>query len=155
MKSIIQLWYKELAEDAVKFQEQAQRVSLWDNQLRENQRNLEGVVEGVHKLMAGQQDLKSACESIEAYQSDLEVELGNILADLDLEIEKLQLQETTDDDLERETTYKLAEDLNESLGQMEASLKKIVNELNMNSEVTPGDDSNPVEKVMINNYTFI
>jgi hypothetical protein len=72
-----------------------------------------------------------------------------------LEIEKLQLQETTDDDLERETTYKLAEDLNESLGQMEASLKKIVNELNMNSEVTPGDDSNPVEKVMINNYTFI
>jgi hypothetical protein len=38
VKSIIQQWYKELAEDAEEFEQQAQRVSVWDQQLRENQK---------------------------------------------------------------------------------------------------------------------
>jgi hypothetical protein len=38
VKSIIQQWYKELAEDAEEFELQAQRVSVWDQQLRENQK---------------------------------------------------------------------------------------------------------------------
>lgn len=141
------MWYKELAEDAVKFQEQAQRVSIWDNQLRENQKSLEDIVEGVHKLMAGQQDLKSSFESIEAYQNDLESELANLSTDLDLEIEKMQLQEPTDDDLERESTYLLAEDLNHSLNQMESNLKKIVTDLNLRTDAVTHDPSNPVAKV--------
>ena len=149
VRSIIQLWHKELAEDAEKFQEQAQRVSIWDNQLRENQRSLEDIVEGVHKLMATQQDLKSSIDSIEAYQNDLETELSNLSEDLDLEIEKMQLQEPTDDDLERERSYLLAEDLNHSLNQMESSIKKIVTDLNMKSDTSAGDASHPVAKVSI------
>jgi hypothetical protein len=38
VKSIIQQWYKQLADDAVEFEDQAQRVSVWDQQLRENQK---------------------------------------------------------------------------------------------------------------------
>jgi chromosome segregation ATPase len=149
VRGIIQLWYKELAEDAEKFQEQARRVSIWDNQLRENQRSLEDIVEGVHKLMATQQDLKSSFESIEAYQNDLDAELSTLSTDLDLEIEKLQLQEPTDDDLDRESSYLLAEDLNQSLNQMESNLKKIFTDLNMKSDTTAGDASHPVGKVAI------
>jgi nuclear pore complex protein Nup62 len=155
VRSIIQLWHKELAEDAEKFQEQAQRVSIWDNQLRENQRSLEDIVEGVHKLMATQQDLKSSIDSIEAYQNDLETELSNLSEDLDLEIEKMQLQEPTDDDLERERSYLLAEDLNHSLNQMESNIKKIVTDLNMKSDTSAGDASHPVAKVGISCLTLI
>ena len=38
VKTIIQQWYKELADDALEFEQQAQRVSVWDQQLRENQK---------------------------------------------------------------------------------------------------------------------
>jgi nuclear pore complex protein Nup62 len=150
VKSIIQLWYKELAEDALEFQKQAQRVSIWDNQLRENQKCLEDIVESVHRVMACQQDLNVACESIEAYQSDLETELTNLSADLDQEIEKLQTQEPTEDDYEREKTYLLAEELNHSLSQMELNLKKVVNDFNKQNESVQGkDDSNPISKVKL------
>lgn len=132
----------------MRFQEQAQRVSIWDHQLRENQQGLEEIVEGVQKLMAGQQDLQAACDSIEAYQSDLEAELADLSADLDVEIEKMLLQEPTDDDLERESTYLLAEDLNQSLNQMENNAKKMLNELNMKADAVPGDGSNPIAKIV-------
>eukprot|EP01036_Dinobryon_divergens_P024620 gene24621-33088_t len=98
--------------------------------------------------MATQQDLKSSFESIEAYQNDLEAELSTLSTDLDLEIEKLQLQEPTDDDLERESSYLLAEDLNQSLNQMESNLKKIVTDLNMKSDNTAGDATHPVGKII-------
>jgi hypothetical protein len=38
VKGIIQQWYKDLAADAQAFEEQAQRVGLWDQQLRDNQK---------------------------------------------------------------------------------------------------------------------
>ena len=38
VKGIIQSWYRELAEDALAFEQQAQRVGVWDQQLRENQK---------------------------------------------------------------------------------------------------------------------
>ena len=38
VKSLIQQWYRELAEDALEFEAQAQRVGVWDQQLRENQK---------------------------------------------------------------------------------------------------------------------
>ncbi len=41
VKSLVQQWYKELAEDALEFEAQAQRVGVWDQQLRENQKVLQ------------------------------------------------------------------------------------------------------------------
>ena len=41
--------------------EQAQRVSIWDQQLRENQNRLEYIVDNVHRIMSAQTDLKSSC----------------------------------------------------------------------------------------------
>lgn len=38
IKGIVQQWYKELAEDALEFERQAQRVNVWDQQLRDNQK---------------------------------------------------------------------------------------------------------------------
>jgi nuclear pore complex protein Nup62 len=125
---------------------------MWDSQLRENQRCLEDIVDNVHRVMAGQNDLRTACESIEAYQSDLENELINLSTDLELEIEKLQLQEPTESDCEREKTYVLAEDLNQNLNQMETNLKKVVSEFNKSKEtsssVSLAEESNPIGKIV-------
>jgi hypothetical protein len=53
---------------------------------------LESVVDNVHKIMINQNDLKSACDSIEVFQQNLESDLENLSENLDREIENLQLQ---------------------------------------------------------------
>jgi len=130
VKSLIQQWYRELAEDALEFEAQAQRVGVWDQQLRENQKvsaavspwsmfppadapadafltalsnlflhsfssitqALEDTVDNVHRIMSSQGDLKQACDTIEAYQAELDADLAALSENLDLELEALQLQ---------------------------------------------------------------
>jgi membrane-associated HD superfamily phosphohydrolase len=122
VKTIVQKWYKELAQDAKDYERQAHKVNIWDRQLRENQKILESVVDNVHKIMISQSDLKSACESVEAFQQNLEADLENLSENLDRELENLQLQEPTEDDYEREKTCTLVETLDQSLSQVKKSL---------------------------------
>jgi hypothetical protein len=49
-------------------------------------------VDNVHRIMASQSDLKAACETIEAYQAELDNDLAALSENLDLELEALQLQ---------------------------------------------------------------
>lgn len=130
VKGIIQKWYKELSEDASVFEEQAQRVGIWDQQLRDNQTRLETMVDDVHRIMSAQTDLKTSCDTIEAYQAELENDLNNLNSSLDAELDDLDAQEPTADDCERERTYLLAEELTATLNQMELNLKKVINNLN-------------------------
>jgi hypothetical protein len=53
---------------------------------------LEDTVDNVHRIMASQSDLKAACETIEAYQAELDNDLAALSENLDLELEALQLQ---------------------------------------------------------------
>lgn len=46
----------------------------------------------MHRIMASQSDLKAACETIEAYQAELDADLASLSENLDLELEALQLQ---------------------------------------------------------------
>lgn len=52
-------------------------------------------MDNVHKIMISQSDLKSACESVEAFQQNLEADLENLSENLDRELENLQLQVKT------------------------------------------------------------
>jgi ABC-type transporter Mla subunit MlaD len=72
--------------------------------------------------MISQSDLKSACESVEAFQQNLEADLENLSENLDRELENLQLQEPTEDDYEREKTCTLVETLDQSLSQVNESI---------------------------------
>jgi hypothetical protein len=53
---------------------------------------LEETVDNVHRLLSCQGDLKSACDTIEAYQDELEADLDNLDTNLALELEALDLQ---------------------------------------------------------------
>jgi len=130
VKGIIQKWYKELSEDASMFEEQAQRVGIWDQQLQDNQTRLETMVDDVHRIMSAQTDLKTSCDTIEAYQMELENDLNNLSSSLDAELDDLDTQEPTADDCERERTYLMAEELTATLNQMELNLKKVISNLN-------------------------
>eukprot|EP01039_Chlorochromonas_danica_P004865 gene4865-5333_t len=151
IKSIIQQWYRELAQDAMDFESQAHRVNTWDRQLRENQKTLENVVENVHRIMATHSDLKQACETIEAYQVDLEADIQNLSNTLEMELSALQLQEPSEDDFEREKTFLEVETLHDALSQMEVALKKIVSDYNRSNGLGEGasaSNENPLVKIV-------
>jgi hypothetical protein len=44
VKTIIQKWYKELAQDTKDYERQAHKVNIWDRQLRENQKVSSGTL---------------------------------------------------------------------------------------------------------------
>ncbi len=49
-------------------------------------------MDNVHRIMSSQSDLKQACDTIEAYQAELDADLAALSENLDLELEALQLQ---------------------------------------------------------------
>jgi hypothetical protein len=53
-------------------------VALWDHQLRANQGRASALADNVHRLYERQEQLRRACDDIEAYQEDLEADLATI-----------------------------------------------------------------------------
>jgi hypothetical protein len=49
-------------------------------------------VDNVHRIMASQSDLKAACETIEAYQAELDNDLAALSENLELEALQLQVR---------------------------------------------------------------
>jgi len=92
VKSIITNWYKELAEDAKEFERQADRINTWDKQLHENRKVLDNVVDSINRIMINQNELDMQCNSIEAYQENMEHDLIHLTQAIEREIESLQNQ---------------------------------------------------------------
>jgi predicted transcriptional regulator len=73
---------------------------------------------GVNRLLSNEEKLRRECDQIEEYQKDLEMDLGNIEDRLAKELQALQDQDITQDDLDREQMYVLAEDMDQHLNQV-------------------------------------
>jgi len=152
VRAIVQKWYRELAADARDFEKQAGRVFLWDEQLRDNQRALEGIVDQIHGVMVRHDDLRTACDTVESYQVNLENDLERLAKDVERELEVLQLEEPREDDYEREQMHHLSERLEGALGQMEIALAKLADNFSQQQQnAASGDDdsdTDPVKKVL-------
>lgn len=55
-------------------------------------KTLEATVDNVHRIMAHQSELKTACDTIEAYQNELDADIESMSNALNAELEELQLQ---------------------------------------------------------------
>ncbi len=98
--------------------------------------------------MVNQQDLAMACDSIEAYQQNMDTELKLLDEALNREIATLENQQPTKDDMERENIGKMVENLDQSLAQMEETLTKLSEDYNKTMQGNNRDGSdNPIEKV--------
>jgi hypothetical protein len=62
---IISKWENQLRKDLEEYQRQSERVAMWDQQLRENQKMLNGLMDSVHRILADQEDLDGCIEAIE------------------------------------------------------------------------------------------
>lgn len=145
MKSILKQWYRDLADDAKTFEQQANKVYTWDQQLKENQRTLESVVDRMHGILVAQDDLQAMCDEIDLYQQKTSSELTELMASIENEVLALNEEEPKAEDFDREESFKLAENLEAAVGQMESTVEKLSNNLtNRGSAVDPID---PIMKV--------
>lgn len=150
VKNILKQWYRDLAEDAKNFETHANKVYTWDQQLKENQRALESVVDRMHGILVAQDDLQSMCDEIETYQQKIASEIEDLQTSVDKEIAGLSEEKPSADDEEREETFKLAENLEAAVGQMEATLQKL--STNLSGKAADGETVDPVMKVGLNAY---
>lgn len=117
---IINKWENQLRKDVEEYQRQSERVAMWDQQLRENQKMLNGLMDSVHRILADQEDLDGCIEAIEAYQRELDTELDSLSQDVDKYIETVQL-EPDEGTYSREQIYSLAIDLDQHLTAVSSS----------------------------------
>jgi nuclear pore complex protein Nup62 len=141
-------WTEEIEYDVTRFREQAERVSSWDNQLRDGQRVLAEVMENVGALMSHQESLKASCDSILAYQKDLEENLDALAATVDVEVDKFGPSEVSDSDLDREQSFAMADDLALYLDNMGENLQKLVSDFN---EARGGSYDDPDSTLAVSN----
>lgn len=129
LKDTIALWKAELEEDVKNYQKQAERVKMWDQQLRENQKVLNALVDTVHRLYLDQETLWNNIDQISELQCDIDRDLNELSLEVDKELEALDIQPTEASYI-REQIYTRASDVDLHLTQMREGVEKIVAELN-------------------------
>lgn len=146
VKSILKQWYRDLADDAKTFEQQANKVYTWDQQLKENQRTLESVVDRMHGILVAQDDLQAMCDEIDLYQQKTSSELTELMASIENEVLALNEEEPKAEDFDREESFKLAENLEAAVGQMESTVEKLSN--NLTNRGSAADPIDPIMKVI-------
>eukprot|EP00607_Mallomonas_marina_P007339 CAMPEP_0182419908 /NCGR_PEP_ID=MMETSP1167-20130531/4246_1 /TAXON_ID=2988 /ORGANISM="Mallomonas Sp, Strain CCMP3275" /LENGTH=566 /DNA_ID=CAMNT_0024595065 /DNA_START=174 /DNA_END=1871 /DNA_ORIENTATION=- len=130
VESIINKWKHELTDDLQAYTEQSQRISVWDDQLRENQKTLMSAIDNMQFLMNGQEELERSCDAVEAYQNDLDSDLEALERMVNEELAKRENEDPTEHDWEREKTYSTAAELELQLTQMHTNTTAIVENVN-------------------------
>lgn len=55
----------QLERDIEEYARQSDKVAMWDNQLRENQKLLNSLMDSVHRILVDQEDLDGSIQAIE------------------------------------------------------------------------------------------
>lgn len=130
LQEVVNKWKCELEEDVLNYQKQAERVKKWDEQLRENQRVMNDLVDTVHRLYIDQDDLADNIQQISEFQDDLDMDLNELSEQVDKELEKMGDLQPDEALYMREQIYTRASDLDHHLTQMHSNLESIVTDFN-------------------------
>ena len=93
----------------------------------------------IRKLKVYHEELRDNCDQIEKYQDDLQADLNFVSSDISAYLDELDGQDVTEDDIERENMYTLAENLDQHLQVMENNIRKIVSDFNASRGGSPDD----------------
>lgn len=129
LEETINKWTTDLEEQGKLFGNQARHLNAWDRLLISNGEKILGVSNGIERIKQQQDQLDQDLDFVLAQQKELE--------DCITPLEK-ELSEIVVTDIDRDQTYKLAENIDTQLKQMSEDLKEIIEHLN--------DDTNKVQE---------
>jgi uncharacterized membrane protein YgcG len=113
---------------------EARRIAQYDSTLRATQLSLSALTNDVSRLMLHQSELDATLQGISSYQSELNTTLDTLERNVD-ELFAAQVEVRVGDaDIEREKGYERAIMVDNRLDAMDATLKRVVNDLNAAQE---------------------
>ncbi|KAE9297040.1 hypothetical protein PF008_g23848 [Phytophthora fragariae] len=146
IEDIINAWSEQLERNADTFTTEAVKVSKWDSDLMDSQRQLGDIAGDVRRIQVAQNELDTNLDTIFAYQ----MELKSTLEQLEKSVDKMyesQDQMPVAADIEREQTLQLSVDIDDQLNSMTTSLKETVEKLNK-AQDDAADENNPMVQIM-------
>ncbi|KAB0804659.1 hypothetical protein PPYR_01629 [Photinus pyralis] len=129
LEDTINKWTSDLEEQGKLFGNQARHLNAWDRLLISNAEKILGVSNGIERIKQQQDQLDQDLDFVLAQQKELE----DCIAPLEKELSEIVVS-----DVDRDQTYKLAENIDTQLKQMSEDLKEIIEHLN--------EDTNKVQE---------
>lgn len=134
----INKWVHELEEQESVFLNQAKQINVWDRLLIENGEQITQLNDEIQRLKADQSRLDRELDFILSQQQELEEALTPIEQHIKAQQSIPYMQHT---DLEREKTYKMAENIDSQLKRMMQDMKDIISHINTsNTNLKENDD---------------
>ncbi|KAF2899267.1 hypothetical protein ILUMI_06908 [Ignelater luminosus] len=136
LEDAINKWTVDLEEQGKVFANQAKHLNAWDRLLMTNGEKILSVSNGVERIKQQQQQLDQELDFVLAQQKELE----ECIIPLEKEYKDVPVS-----DVDRDQTYKLAENIDAQLKQMSEDLKEIIEHLNESNKVQ--ELSDPVAQI--------
>jgi len=129
---MIKMWNRQLVEQLDTFSEQAEQVRKWDMFLLENGNKMNLLQQNVEAVSAQQYKLGRLLETIKTTQEDLQ----SLILQLEQGLTQLPAKPTPSaDELKRQYSYSMAEEVNSQLNQMSDTLLDTIRNLNKAAQV--------------------
>lgn len=135
LEDAINKWTIDLEEQGKMFGNQAKQLNAWDRLLITNGEKILQLNNGIERVKQQQQQLDQELDFVLAQQKELE----DLIVPLEKELENVNIT-----DLDRNSTYQMAENMDSQLKQMSEDLKEIIEQLN--EENKSQEMSNPVSQ---------
>ncbi|KAK4885126.1 hypothetical protein RN001_001397 [Aquatica leii] len=136
LEDAVNKWALDLEEQGKTFGNQARHLNAWDRLLISNGEKILGVSNGLETIKQQQQQLDQDLDFVLAQQKELE----DCIAPLEKELQDIIIS-----DVDRNQTYKLAENIDTQLKQMSEDLKEIIEHLNESNKAQ--ELSDPVSQI--------
>jgi nuclear pore complex protein Nup62 len=134
IEQILNRFQSELESDATSFMNEARRIAHYDTTLRSTQQSLSALTNDVSRLMLHQTELDATLQGVHSYQCELSTTLDTLERNVD-ELFASQVDVRVGDaDIEREKGYEHAVDVDNRLDSIDATLRRVVNDLNAAQE---------------------
>lgn len=136
-----------MEEQVLSFHEQATIIQQWDQQLLGNLTKLMTLQQSVSTVQLSHQKLQQVLDGIRISQSDLITMLDALERQVDVLQQQQRSRPQSNDELSRQRTYELAEEVDDRLNVLNDSLSFTVEQLN-NIQAKQQDPHNPVTKIL-------
>ncbi|XP_057311860.1 nuclear pore glycoprotein p62-like [Hydractinia symbiolongicarpus] len=143
LEETVEKWLHDLGEQEKTFLNQASQVNLWDRQLIENGEKVTELHNEVERVKSEQKRLDRELDFILSQQEELE----ELLQPLETQVKSQQaLKHSQHSDIERERTFRMAENIDSQLKTMMQDLKEIIDYINK-SHVSPSKTDDTMSQV--------
>lgn len=134
VEQILNMFQQEMEKDAVVYLEEARRVAEYDAILRDSQRDLNLLTENVRRCLIEQKEVEQTLTGIGAFQSELDRTLESVERNVDELFGAQSHLMPADADMERESTYKMAHDVDLRLLELQSSLQTTLQQMDAAQE---------------------